>query len=130
MAASASVGSPASPLSSRWRRTHEAVPAPLDAPKRPLRTPILQHVFAALAEFERDLIRERTHAGLTAPRARGRTGGRSPRLSPDQVRTARRLYEQQDITMTQFDDVLGVSRTTVYRALHRESEPLAGRRRK
>lgn len=88
------------------------------------------HVFAALAEFERDLIRERTHAGLAAARARGRTGGRPPRLSADQVRTARRLYEQQDMTVAQIGDVLGVSRTTVYRALRRESEPVAGRRGK
>ena len=88
------------------------------------------HVFAALAEFERDLIRERTHAGLAAARARGRTGGRPPRLSADQVRTARRLYEQQDMTVAQIGDVLGVSRTTVYRALRRESEQVAGRRGK
>ena len=86
------------------------------------------HVFAALAEFERDLIRERTQAGLAAARARGRTGGRPPRLSADQVRTARRLYEQQDMTVTQIGDGLGVSRTTVYQALRRESEPVAGRR--
>ncbi|MET3452594.1 DNA invertase Pin-like site-specific DNA recombinase [Curtobacterium sp. 1544] len=88
------------------------------------------HILAALAEFERDLIRERTHAGLAAACARGRTGGRPPRLSPDQVRTARRLYEQQDMTVAQIGDVLGVSRTTVYRALRRESEPLVKRRRK
>lgn len=88
------------------------------------------HVFAALAEFERDLIRERTHAGLTAARARGRNGGRPPRLSADQVRTARRLYEQRDMTVAQIGDVLGVSRTTVYRALRREGEPVAGRHRK
>jgi DNA invertase Pin-like site-specific DNA recombinase len=91
---------------------------------------LIFHVFAALAEFERDLIRERTHAGLAAARARGCTGGRPPRLSVDQVRTARRLYEQQDMTVAQIGDVLGVSRTTVYRALRRESEPIAGRRTK
>ncbi|KQR29801.1 recombinase family protein [Curtobacterium sp. Leaf154] len=87
------------------------------------------HVFAALAEFERDLIKERTHAGLVAARARGRTGGRPLKLSTDQVRTARRLYEQQDMTVAQIGDVLGVSRTTVYRALRRESEPVAVRGR-
>lgn len=88
------------------------------------------HVFAALAEFERDLIRERTNAGLTAARARGRTGGRPPRLSPQQVRTARRLYEQQDMTVAQIGEVLGVSRTTVYRSLARDSGPEASRRRR
>ncbi len=87
-------------------------------------------VFAALAEFERDLIKERTHAGLAAARARGRTGGRPPRLSADQARTARRLYDQRDMTVAQIGDVLGVSRTTVYRALRRDSDPVAGHRSK
>ncbi|MEG8037728.1 recombinase family protein [Sphingomonas sp. LR61] len=87
-------------------------------------------VFAALAEFERDLIKERTHAGLAAARARGRTGGRPPRLSADQARTARRLHDQRDMTVAQIGDVLGVSRTTVYRALRRDSDPVAGHRSK
>ncbi|CAM3139862.1 DNA-invertase hin [Arthrobacter ulcerisalmonis] len=86
------------------------------------------HVFAALAEFKRDLIKERTNAGLAAARARGRTGGRPSRLSADQVRTARRLYEQQDMTVAQIGDVLGVSRTTIYRALAKHAEPVAARR--
>lgn len=77
------------------------------------------HVFAALAEFERDLIRERTNAGLEAARARGRTGGRPSALSGDQVRAARRMYEQKDMTVAQIGEVLGVSRTTIYRALNR-----------
>lgn len=81
------------------------------------------HVFAALAEFERDLIRERTNAGLAAARARGRKGGRPPALSADQVRAARRMYEQQDLTVTQIGEIFGVSRTTIYRALARTPEP-------
>lgn len=85
-------------------------------------------VFAALAEFERDLIKERTNAGLAAARARGRTGGRPPRLSVDQVRTARRLYEQQDMTVAQIGDVLGVSRTTIYRALARQNDAVTVQR--
>lgn len=79
------------------------------------------HVFAALAEFERDLIRERTHAGLAAARARGRKGGRPPALSPDQVKAARRMYEQNEMTVAQIRAVLGVSRATIYRALNRNS---------
>lgn len=79
------------------------------------------HVFAALAEFERDLIRERTHAGLAAARARGRKGGRPPALSPDQVKAARRMYEQNEMTVAQIGAVLGVSRATIYRALNRNS---------
>ncbi len=79
------------------------------------------NIFASLAEFERDLIRERTNAGLAAARARGRTGGRPSSLSPDKLRTAKRLYEQKDMTVAQIGEVLGVSRSTVYRALNRIS---------
>ncbi len=86
------------------------------------------HVFAALAEFERDLIRERTNAGLAAARARGRTGGRPSSLSPDQVKAARRMYEQQEMTVAQIGQVLGVSRTTIYRALNRQPVPAVPRR--
>ncbi|NCD20093.1 MAG: recombinase family protein [Actinobacteria bacterium] len=86
------------------------------------------HVFAALAEFERDLIRERTNAGLAAARARGRTGGRPSSLSPAQVKAARRMYEQQEMTVAQIGDVLGVSRTTIYRALNRQGVPAVPRR--
>lgn len=87
------------------------------------------HVFAALAEFERDLIRERTNAGLQAARARGRVGGRPPLLTKDKLRTARRMYEQQEMTVEKIGEVLGVSRTTVYRALRREPAPAPARRR-
>src|SRR5699024_7931721 len=80
------------------------------------------HIFASLAEFERDLIRERTHAGLAAARARGRTGGRPPLLTDDKLSTARKLYAQQDMTAAQIGEGLGVSRTTIYRALRRDSD--------
>lgn len=80
------------------------------------------NIFASLAEFERDLIRERTNAGLAAARARGRTGGRPSSLSPDKLRTAKRLYEQKDMTVAQIGEVLGVSRSTVYRALRRNAK--------
>lgn len=80
---------------------------------------LIFHVFAALAEFERGLIRERTNAGPAAARARGRTGGRPPHLTADQIATARRLYEQKDMTVNRIGEVLGVSRTTIYRALNR-----------
>jgi len=79
---------------------------------------LIFHVFAALAEFERDVIRERTQAGLAAARARGRTGGRppSPSLSDaKKVALAQRLY---DDTTNSIDDIcktLRVSRSTLYR---------------
>jgi DNA invertase Pin-like site-specific DNA recombinase len=75
------------------------------------------HIFAALAEFERDLIRERTRAGLEAARARGRNGGRPSVMTADKLRVARELYEAREHTAAQIADVLGVSRATLYRHL-------------
>jgi len=75
------------------------------------------HVFAALAEFERDLIRERTQAGLEAARARGRRGGRPSVMTPDKVAVARRMYESREHTVAAIAGVLGVSRASVYRNL-------------
>jgi DNA invertase Pin-like site-specific DNA recombinase len=75
------------------------------------------HLFGALAQFEREIIRDRTVAGLAAARARGRVGGRPSKLSPDQRREARRMYDAQDLTVEQIGKILGVSRTTIYRVL-------------
>lgn len=84
------------------------------------------NIFASLAEFERDLIRERTNAGLASDRARGRTGGRPSSLSPDKLRTAKKLYEQRDMSVAQIGEVLGVSRSTVYRAISKASTVSTG----
>jgi DNA invertase Pin-like site-specific DNA recombinase len=75
------------------------------------------HMTAALAEMERDLIRERTHAGLAAARARGRKGGRKPELSPKQICQARKLLEDRDTTIKDVAETFGVSRATIYRSL-------------
>jgi DNA invertase Pin-like site-specific DNA recombinase len=76
------------------------------------------HVFAALAEFERDLIRERTQAGLAAARARGRTGGRPAKLAdPERIALARTLHASGTIDIATICRTLGVSRSTLYRAL-------------
>jgi len=75
------------------------------------------HLFGALAQFEREIIRDRTVAGLTAARARGRVGGRPSKLSAEQVRQARRTYDARELTVEQIGAVLGVSRTSIYRAL-------------
>lgn len=80
---------------------------------------LIFHIFGALAEFERALIRERTQAGLAAARARGRVGGRPQRLSQAQIRMAQQLLANPDMTTQQVADALRVSRTTLYRALKR-----------
>jgi len=79
------------------------------------------HIFAALAEFERSVTQERTQAGLAAARARGRTGGRRAILSTKDVARARELYAKKDMTVEEIGKMLGVSRTTIYRALEREA---------
>ena len=76
------------------------------------------HVFAALAEFERDLIRERTHAGLEAARARGRRGGRPTVWTQEKLQTAHTMRKSGKDVST-IARVLGVSRASVYRALAR-----------
>jgi DNA invertase Pin-like site-specific DNA recombinase len=75
------------------------------------------HLFGSLAEFERDLIRDRTMAGLTAARARGRTGGRPPVLTPDKLAIAKKMYNSREHTMEAIAAVVGVSRATLYRHL-------------
>lgn len=79
------------------------------------------HMMAALAEMERDLIRERTTAGLAAARARGRRGGRPPVLSARQVSQARLLLSHPGQTMEAVASSLRVSRSTLYRALARST---------
>ena len=74
-------------------------------------------IMGALAEFERDLIRERTLAGLEAARARGRVGGRPPKMTAEKVRVAREMYESKDYTVEAIARTIGVSRKTVYRHL-------------
>ena len=77
------------------------------------------HVFGALAEFERDLIRERTQAGLAAARARGRLFGRPRRLTAQQVKQLRSLAQDKRNTVAEICQTLGISRSTFYRYLNR-----------
>jgi len=81
------------------------------------------HLFGALAQFEREIIRDRTVAGLTAARARGRVGGRPSKLTAEQVRQARRMYDARELTVEQIGAALGVSRTSIYRALGKTTRP-------
>lgn len=72
-------------------------------------------IFAALAEFERELIRERTNAGLASARARGRKGGRKFELSKAQVRLAQVAMGSRDTSVRNLCNELGIKRTTLYR---------------
>jgi DNA invertase Pin-like site-specific DNA recombinase len=76
---------------------------------------LIFHVFGALAEFERAVIRERTLAGLAAARARGRVGGRPPALNPAQVEMARALLADRTRPIREVYTALHVSRSTLYR---------------
>jgi DNA invertase Pin-like site-specific DNA recombinase len=73
------------------------------------------HVFGALAEFERDLIRERTQAGLVAAGARGRLFGRPKSLSPQKVAQLKTLAQDEGNTVAEICHTLGISRATFYR---------------
>jgi DNA invertase Pin-like site-specific DNA recombinase len=77
---------------------------------------LIFHLMGALAEFERDLIRERTNAGLAAARARGRVGGRPKRLATNgKVALARRLFADPKHSISEICSTLGISRSTLYR---------------
>lgn len=71
---------------------------------------------AAFAEFERGIMQSRTMDGLAAARARGRVGGRKPKMSPKHVEEARKMYSEGK-TVQDIATLLGVSRPTIYRAL-------------
>ena len=73
------------------------------------------HMFGALAEFERNLIRERTMAGLKAARARGRKGGRPRKLSLKDLKTVRALLKSGDIPVSTVAEQFRVARSTLYR---------------
>jgi DNA invertase Pin-like site-specific DNA recombinase len=77
---------------------------------------LIFHLMGALAEFERDLIRERTNAGLAAARARGRVGGRPRKLKTNgKVALARRMFADQSHSIPEICAALGISRATLYR---------------
>ena len=76
---------------------------------------LIFHIFGALAEFERDIIRERTQAGLNAARARGRKGGRPKSLTGRKIEMARQLYNSRMHTIDELCKTLNISRATLYR---------------
>ena len=78
------------------------------------------HIFGALAEFERNLIRERTKAGLQAARARGKKGGRRRALDEDQVQRLYQLYDDtkpdgsKNYAIKEICEMMGISKSTLY----------------
>jgi len=84
---------------------------------------LIFHVFGALAEFERELIRERTRAGLAAARARGRQGGRHRALTAKQIEMAQALYDARQHSIADICKTLRISRATLYRCLTASNPP-------
>lgn len=80
---------------------------------------LIFHIFGALAEFERNLIRERTNAGLEAARARGRKGGRPKKLNLEKEKLANELYNEKTRSIKQICDLVGVSKPTLYKYLNK-----------
>lgn len=92
-----------------FRSLHESIDTSSPAGK------LVFHIFSALAEFERDLIRERTNAGLTAARARGRKGGRPRVLDDKQVAMVRSLFADANNQPKVICESMGISLSTLYR---------------
>ncbi|SRR2546423_5183019 len=91
---------------------------------------LIFHIFGALAEFEREVIKERTIAGLQAARARGRLGGR-PKIQsrdPKKVAHARKLYDDGNMTVQEICDTLHIGRATLYRYVGEKADKVGVRR--
>lgn len=83
---------------------------------------LIFHIFGALAEFERNLIRERTQAGLQAARTRGRLGGRPKSLPDDQRALAVKLYNEKQHTIQQICQMMKISKPTLYKYVDAERQ--------
>lgn len=81
------------------------------------------HVFGAMAEFERNLIKERTQAGLSAARARGRVGGRPKKLNNDKKELMIRLYNEKTHSIDRICEMIGVSKPTLYKYVKETISP-------
>lgn len=85
---------------------------------------LIFHIFASLAEFERDLIRERTNAGLSAARARGRKGGRPKGVDEKKQKAAVSLAKDTTRSVSEICQILGISRNTYYKYTRAERVPM------
>ncbi len=89
---------------------------------------LIFHLMGALAEFERDLIRERTKAGITAARARGRVGGRPKKLKTNgKIALAQRMFADKSNSIQEIGAILGISRATLYRYMDEFRNVAVGR---
>lgn len=86
---------------------------------------LIFHIFSALAEFERDLIQERTQAGLKAARARGKMGGRPPLLDTRQINRMIEMYDDQKNTVAEICKIYNISRPSFYNYLNNRKQELA-----
>lgn len=84
------------------------------------------HLFGALAEFERNLVRERTLAGLSAARRRGRQGGRPALLSPTKKALALKLHQERNHTIEEICNMMGISKSTLYNYLSKAGKDATG----
>ncbi len=82
---------------------------------------LIFQIFGALAEFERNLIRERTQAGLTAARVRGRKGGRPKALDTKKTELAYQLYDAKKHTIKEICQMLGISKPSLYAYLEQRT---------
>lgn len=80
------------------------------------------HIFSALAEFERDLIRDRTNAGLKAARVRGKLGGRPPLLDNRQIDRLIELYEEKRSSVNEICKIFGISRPSFYNYINKRKK--------
>jgi DNA invertase Pin-like site-specific DNA recombinase len=83
---------------------------------------LIFHIFCSLAEFEREMIRERTNAGLAAARARGRVGGRKKALKEEDVKALRALSQDKTLSISQICSRLGISKATYYNYLKQQAK--------
>lgn len=79
---------------------------------------LIFHMFGALAEFERNLIRERTMAGLSAARSRGKNGGRPKTLTQDKQALAVKLYNEREHTVSKICEIMNISKPTLYKYIN------------
>jgi DNA invertase Pin-like site-specific DNA recombinase len=82
---------------------------------------LIFNIFASLAEFERDILSERTRAGLESAKARGRIGGR-PSKGREKVTLAMKMYDSKQYSITEITEATGISKTSLYRFLRKRQQ--------